>query len=191
MSPPTVSARARSREDRAGDPLDGLVNLFDLGIVLSVAFLLAALSSLKLSDILTDEKVEVIRNTSKGQQIITRQGQKVTRIQLQPGQRVVGRGDRIGSVYRLNDGRVVYVQDGAAPPPGATPAPGAGGSGGSGSGGSGAGGSGGSGGSGSGSGSGGSGGTTQTTPPPSGGTAPPTTNTTPPPTTPQPGGSGD
>ena len=48
MSRPTVSARARSREDRAGDPLDGLVNLFDLGIVLSVAFLLAALSSLKL-----------------------------------------------------------------------------------------------------------------------------------------------
>ena len=44
----TVNPRARSREDRAGDPLDGLVNLFDLGIVLSVAFLLAALSSLHL-----------------------------------------------------------------------------------------------------------------------------------------------
>jgi hypothetical protein len=180
-----VNPRARSRPDRGGDPLDGLVNLFDLGIVLSVAFLLAALSSLKLSDILTNEKVEVIRNTSKGQQIITRQGQKVTRIQLQPGQRVVGRGDRIGSVYRLNDGRVVYVQDGSAPPPGATPAPGGSGSGGSGSGGSG------SGGSGSG-GSGGSGTTTQTTPPPSGGGTPPsTTNTTPAPATPPPGNSGD
>lgn len=117
-----VTPRARSRPDRAGDPLDGLVNLFDLGIVLSVAFLLAALSSLKLSDILTNERVEVIRNTDKGQQIITREGQKVTRIQLQPGQKVVGRGDRIGSVYRLNDGRVVYVEEGSAPPPGATPA---------------------------------------------------------------------
>ena len=49
-----VTARARSREDRAGDPLDGLVNLFDIGIVLSVAFLLAALSSLDLTSILTD-----------------------------------------------------------------------------------------------------------------------------------------
>ncbi|MEA2445450.1 MAG: hypothetical protein QOJ12_2742 [Thermoleophilales bacterium] len=156
-----VTPRARTRPDRAGDPLDGLVNLFDLGIVLSVAFLLAALSSLKLSDILTNEKVEVIRNTSKGQEIITRQGQKVTRIQLQPGQRVVGRGDRIGSVYRLSDGRIVYVQDGAAPPAGATPAPGAGGTGGSG------------------------GTTTQTTPPPSGGATTPTTpGTTPKPTTP-------
>jgi hypothetical protein len=42
----SVTPRSRSREDRAGDPLDGLVNLFDLGIVLSVAFLLAALSAL-------------------------------------------------------------------------------------------------------------------------------------------------
>ena len=175
-----VTPRARSRPDRGGDPLDGLVNLFDLGIVLSVAFLLAALSSLKLDDILTNEKVEVIRNTSKGQQIITRQGQKVTRIQLQPGQKVVGRGDRIGSVYRLNDGRIVYVEDGATPPPGSRPAtpPSTGGSGGS----------------------GGSGGgnttpttpttppSTNTTPPPSGGGTPPGTSTTP--TTPPPSGGG-
>ena len=45
----SVTPHARNREDRAGDPLDGLVNLFDLGIVLSVAFLLAALSSLHLA----------------------------------------------------------------------------------------------------------------------------------------------
>ncbi len=49
-----VTAKARSREDRAGDPLDGLVNLFDIGIVLSVAFLLAALSSLDLTSVITD-----------------------------------------------------------------------------------------------------------------------------------------
>ena len=30
-----VSPRAHSREDRAGDHLDGLVNLFDLGILLA------------------------------------------------------------------------------------------------------------------------------------------------------------
>ena len=153
-----VTPRARSRPDRAGDPLEGLVNLFDLGIVLSVAFLLAALSSLKLGDILTNERVEVIRNTQQGQQIITRQGQKVTRIQLQPGQKVVGRGDRIGSVYKLNDGRVVYVEDGVAPPAGATPAPPSGGTTPPPT-------------------------TTEPAPPAPGGGTPPTTNTTPPPTT--------
>lgn len=45
-----VNARAKRYEDRAGDPLDALVNLFDLGIVLSVAFLLAALSSMDLAE---------------------------------------------------------------------------------------------------------------------------------------------
>ena len=48
-----VSRRARRHEDHAGDPLDGLVNLFDLGIVLAVAFLLAALSSLNLTKAIT------------------------------------------------------------------------------------------------------------------------------------------
>jgi len=177
-----VTPRARSRPDRGGDPLDGLVNLFDLGIVLSVAFLLAALSSLRLDDILTNERVEVIRNTAQGQQIITREGQKVTRIQLQPGQRVVGRGDRIGSVYRLNDGRIVYVEDGATPPAGSTPAPPSTPPGGSGGGGSGGGG------------SGGGGGTTttppttETTPPPPSGGGTTGTTPTPPPTTPAPRG---
>ena len=51
-----VSRRARRHEDRGGDPLDGLVNLFDLGIVLSVAFLLAALASFDLTNVLTDEQ---------------------------------------------------------------------------------------------------------------------------------------
>ncbi len=31
--------------DESGDPLDGLVNLFDLGLVLAVAFLVAGLAS--------------------------------------------------------------------------------------------------------------------------------------------------
>jgi len=44
-----VSPSARQRPDRGGDPLDGLVNLFDLGIVLSVGFL--ALVSLALTGI--------------------------------------------------------------------------------------------------------------------------------------------
>ncbi len=30
----SVTPHSNRREDRAGDPLDGLVNLFDLGIVL-------------------------------------------------------------------------------------------------------------------------------------------------------------
>ena len=104
----TTDARLRSREDRAGDPLDGLVNLFDLGIVLSVAFLLAALSSLHLSQALV--------NPDKSSQppITVRQGSHVDELDLQPNGQVIGHGVPAGTVYRLDNGQLVYVQDGGS-----------------------------------------------------------------------------
>jgi hypothetical protein len=104
-----VHSRARRHADRGGDPLDGLVNLFDLGIVLAVAFLIAALSSLKLSDLLTDQDVTVVRSGQGENAVIVKQGQRVETVRLQ-GRRVVGEGSRIGSVYRLEDGRTVFVE---------------------------------------------------------------------------------
>ena len=100
-----VTARARTREDRAGDPLDGLVNLFDLGIVLAVAFLLAALSSVKLTpDILGANKKP--QTAGRGGQ----ENEEAAPLELKPGERVVGRGERIGTVYRLEDGRTIIVR---------------------------------------------------------------------------------
>jgi hypothetical protein len=104
-----IRNRARSHADRAGDPLDGLVNLFDLGIVLAVAFLLAALSSLKLSDLLTEENVTVVRSSQGSETVIVKKGDQVRSVELN-GRRVVGEGRRIGSVYRLEDGRTVFVE---------------------------------------------------------------------------------
>jgi hypothetical protein len=106
---PTVTARARSREDRAGDPLDGLVNLFDLGIVLSVAFLLAALSSLKLGPEALGRDRSVSRGTAAGA-IIAPRDAHVRSVQLRPGQKVVGHGRAVGTVYQLDDGRVIVVR---------------------------------------------------------------------------------
>ena len=97
-----VSPRARRHEDRAGDPLDGLVNLFDLGIVLAVAFLLAALSSLHVLDQLAQHGLRAPDT------ITVNPGDKVK--QVPPNaQRVVGRGKQVGQVYRLDDGRLIYV----------------------------------------------------------------------------------
>jgi hypothetical protein len=101
----SVTPRARSREDRAGDPLDGLVNLFDLGIVLSVAFLLAALSSLHLSGTVTKNGLRA--NAAK--QILIQKGQTVAPLPT-PGARTIGRGTQAGVVYRLANGQLVYVQ---------------------------------------------------------------------------------
>jgi hypothetical protein len=105
-----VTPRARVHRDRGGDPLDGLVNLFDLGVVLAVAFLLSALSSLRLTDLLTRNDVTVVRSGARDQTVIVKRGAKVQTLRIDPGKQVVGRGNRVGSVYRLADGRLVYVQ---------------------------------------------------------------------------------
>ena len=105
-----VTARALSRDDRAGDPLDGLVNLFDLGIVLSVAFLLAALSSLDLTGALTG-KADPQQRTRPADAVVTKQGDEVKRVRIKPGEKVIGRGKPIGTVYKLADGRTVIVRE--------------------------------------------------------------------------------
>ncbi len=106
-----VSARARSRDDRAGDPLDGLVNLFDLGIVLSVAFLLAALSSLDLTSAITGKAQSSDPATRPADTVVSGKDDKVKEVRIEPGEKVVGRGEAIGTVYELSDGRTVIVRE--------------------------------------------------------------------------------
>jgi hypothetical protein len=105
----SVTPSARNREDRAGDPLDGLVNLFDLGIVLSVAFLLAALSSLHLGGTITRHGLHAVPK-----EIVIQPGQTVAPLP-KPGARTIGRGTQTGVVYRLANGQLVYVQQAPRP----------------------------------------------------------------------------
>jgi hypothetical protein len=109
-----VTPRARIRRDHAGDPLDGLVNMFDIGIVLAVAFLLAALSSLGLEGAVSDKGLV---KPALGE-VTTKPGEEVKDVPPN-GTKTVGRGTPVGTVYRLADGRLVYVTEDAAP--GATP----------------------------------------------------------------------
>jgi hypothetical protein len=99
-----VTPHARLREDRAGDPLDGLVNLFDLGIVLAVAFVLAALASLNLTGTLTRHGLRPVVPGA----ITVSPGQTIHKLPA-PGARTVGRGSKVGTVYRLPSGELVYV----------------------------------------------------------------------------------
>ena len=100
----SVTPHSNRREDRAGDPLDGLVNLFDLGIVLAVAFLLAALSSLHLGQTLTKHGLHPVN------EVTVKPGQTVAPLPKQGGT-TIGQGTRVGSVYRLASGQLVYVQN--------------------------------------------------------------------------------
>ena len=90
--------RHGSIEENAGDPLDGLVNLFDIGMVLAVAFLIAGIG-------LT---LNVQNEESRRPDPAAKSG----RILPSPvgGPRASGRGEAVGRVYRLPDGRLVYVK---------------------------------------------------------------------------------
>ena len=101
----TVTPRSRIREDRAGDPLDGLVNLFDVGMILAVAFLIAGLGLTLNAH--TDKLVR--RSPAPGQ----------GRVLPNPAAAPIasGRGEAVGRVYRLADGRLVYVRNGGGDGP--------------------------------------------------------------------------
>ncbi len=85
--------------DSAGDPLDGLVNLFDIGIVLAVAFLVAGLT------LTLDRDTKRIERPRQGDQ-----GQALPSPERAPS--ATGQGKAVGTVYRLPDGRLVYVEGG-------------------------------------------------------------------------------
>jgi hypothetical protein len=85
-------------DDDAGDPLDGLVNLFDVGMILAVAFLIAGLG-LTLNPKRGD--LEARSATPAREQAIPDPAD---------APKASGRGTPVGQVYRLPDGRLVYVK---------------------------------------------------------------------------------
>lgn len=99
-STPTPGSVSGRRVDRAGDPLDGLINLFDLSLVLAVGLLLAALSSIGATGLI------VPQSGSNGQPL---KGQPPT-----SGQNAQGQGQEVGKVYRLSDGRYVFAPSGSS-----------------------------------------------------------------------------
>lgn len=90
-------------DDDVGDPLDGLVNLFDVGIVLAVAFLVAGLG-------LTSAQRRAATESDRRQG-----GSERSLPNPAAAAPARGRGRAIGQVYRLSDGRLVYVEDGTRP----------------------------------------------------------------------------
>ena len=85
-------------ESGAGDPLDGLVNLFDVGMVLAVGFLVAGLG------------LGAKREIERQKQRELDPSQQTTLRTPSVKQTASGRGLAVGQVYRLPDGRLVLVR---------------------------------------------------------------------------------
>lgn len=89
-------------DERAGDPLDGLVNLFDIGMILAVAFLIAGFAL----SFDTETGTAVPRSEQAA-------GSATEAVLPEPtgSPTASGRGEPVGQVFRLPDGRLVYVED--------------------------------------------------------------------------------
>lgn len=92
------------------DPLAGMANLFDAGMVFAVALLLALVSYYKLPKLMNENKVTtVVKNPGKpNMQMIRKDGVKIEKYRMTK-QRAGGEGEKLGVCYRLSTGEVVYI----------------------------------------------------------------------------------
>ena len=98
MTRHTGLGRHSGTREAVGDPLDGLVNLFDIGIVLAVAFLIAGLGL-------------TLNHSTHSLQKRTPTPQHTQTLPSPAGAPTAsGHGQPVGTVYRLSNGQLVYVQ---------------------------------------------------------------------------------
>ncbi|MBL8174484.1 MAG: DUF2149 domain-containing protein [Bryobacterales bacterium] len=97
------------------DPLLGLINLFDASMVLVVAMLLALISKGSMAEVaarLSQQDVTIVTNPGKpDMEMIVKRGQKIEKLKA-TGETGRGKGERLGTAYRMDSGEVIYVPEG-------------------------------------------------------------------------------
>ena len=95
-----------------GDPLSGVVNLFDASMALVAALILALAGSAGLAEVaarMSPEDITIVTNPGKpDMEMIIKHGRKIERLRADDS-RGEGRGERLGVAYRLDTGEVIYV----------------------------------------------------------------------------------
>lgn len=110
-------AFGRSAGGDGNDPLLGLINLFDASMVLVVAMLVALVGKGSLAEVaarLSQEDVTIVTNPGKpGMEMIIKRGPKIEKLKA-TGETGQGKGKRLGTAFRLENGEVIYVPEGGA-----------------------------------------------------------------------------
>lgn len=103
------SSQTNSDDD---DPLSGVANLFDLGLVFIVGLIVTLFAAYQLQDLFSEKsEMTITKRTQDGQmEIITKKGKKIKAVKVTKT-KAEGVGERLGTAYRLEDGTVVYVPE--------------------------------------------------------------------------------
>jgi hypothetical protein len=98
------------------DPLTGVANLFDLGLVFIVGLIVTIFTAYHLQDLFNEKSsFTMMKKAADGQlEIITKEGKKIKAVKVSR-EEAKGRGTRLGVAYRLEDGSLVYVPEGNGP----------------------------------------------------------------------------
>lgn len=113
----------RSRKTRRGslfsqnnveNPMSSVGNVFDVAMVFSVALLVAIVMSAGLTELLTDQDITIVKNPGQeNMQIIQKTEEGIEIMEINAEEQIGGGiGDVLGTAYRLEDGRVIYVPEG-------------------------------------------------------------------------------
>ncbi len=105
--------RLQSDDEFGGDdPMAGIANLFDVGLVFIVGLLMTLFSAYRLQDLFSEKSdMTIIKKTESDElQIITKKGTRIKAMKVTKS-KAKGGGERLGTAYRLQDGTMVYVPD--------------------------------------------------------------------------------
>jgi hypothetical protein len=94
------------------DPMNGVANLFDVGLVFIVGLILTLFAAYRLDDLFSEKSsFTMMKQSADGQlEIITKEGKKINAVKVTK-ESAKGKGTRLGTAYRLEDGSMVYVPD--------------------------------------------------------------------------------
>lgn len=106
--------RSRFRRPAAvedSDPLEGMVNLFDIAMVFAVALMVAVVTRMHVTEMFTAKDFTMVKNPGKPEmEIIIKKDREIERYQAS-GEAGNGKGKRVGSAFQLESGEIIYVPE--------------------------------------------------------------------------------
>jgi hypothetical protein len=104
--------RRRTNPIHQEDPMSGVANLFDVAMVFAVGLMVAMVSAYHLHELFTADELTMIKDPNQPgkMEIITKKGKEI-KVQKLTKEMAQGQGMRLGTAYRLKDGRVVYIPE--------------------------------------------------------------------------------
>ena len=95
------------------DPVALLSNLFDVAMVFAVALMVALVTKFNMTEVFSQEDYTMVKNPGKeDMEIITKEGQTITRYKPSESQEASGRkGRKVGIAYEMENGENIYVPE--------------------------------------------------------------------------------